>query len=58
MKTLEESVLTALLEDDVDEAKSLVDQMLPGERRALRAVAIKLCRITEDQTPAVAAIAG
>ena len=45
LKTLEETVLLAILEGEDDEATKLLGQMLPGERQALRAAAIKLQRL-------------
>ena len=45
MKTLEEAALIAALESDDDEVGRLIESMLPNERLALRAAALKLAAL-------------
>lgn len=45
MKTSEEAILLAVLDDDLREAVSLVRGVLPGEREALASAAARIAEL-------------
>lgn len=50
MESIEERILTALLDGEDDEASRLVGELLPNESTSLRAAAIKLERLTSGRS--------
>jgi hypothetical protein len=57
MRTLEESILLAVLEGDDAKAKQLIGQLLPNERQALRSAAMQVEQLCSGAPGLVQALA-
>lgn len=58
MKSTEAFALEACLLGDDDEAAGLIAEMLPGEREALRAAAVRLAALAAGQPSLIEALTG